>query len=172
MDALLGSKAGAIPRRPLRMTAHLIHLLGMVCKEAAEVAKVCIGQSQAGKRLLREKDGRRQMFRRWPTPSPACPSSSQRMGPRGVEAGGGTSLATPIFTAIWAIANQNAGSSLGRAAPAVAALTPGEIVDLVPLTSETNVSGALIDSSGPTAYSAKKLLTGRLYGATDFISAV
>ena len=38
-------------------------------------------------------------------------------GKQVVEVGvGGTSLASPIFTAIWAIANQNAGHALGQAA--------------------------------------------------------
>src|SRR5208282_3691377 len=35
---------------------------------------------------------------------------------------GGTSLASPIFTAFWAIANEKAGHPLGQAAPAIAAL--------------------------------------------------
>jgi subtilase family serine protease len=49
-------------------------------------------------------------------------------GTRYAEAGvGGTSLASPIFTAIWAIADQYNGSPLGQAAPAVAKLKTGSI---------------------------------------------
>ncbi|HZC44608.1 MAG TPA: S53 family serine peptidase, partial [Acidobacteriaceae bacterium] len=43
---------------------------------------------------------------------------------------GGTSLATPIFSAIWAIASQYNGKPLGFAAPAVARLKPGQITDV------------------------------------------
>jgi subtilase family serine protease len=51
---------------------------------------------------------------------------------------GGTSLASPIFTAFWAIANQEAGHSLGQAAPTIAGLKPGDLVDVLPLSSPTN----------------------------------
>ena len=40
---------------------------------------------------------------------------------------GGTSLASPIFTAFWALANEKAGKSLGDAGIAVASLTAGLI---------------------------------------------
>ena len=47
-------------------------------------------------------------------------------GVQGVQAGwGGTSLASPIFTALWAIANQYAGHPLGQAALTIAGLKPG-----------------------------------------------
>jgi subtilase family serine protease len=94
-------------------------------------------------------------------------------GVLGVQAGwGGTSLASPIFTAMWAIANQHAGHSLGQAAPYISGLKPGELVDVLPLSSPTNVAGTIYDSSGATFYSATNLFTGQLYGATGFTSAV
>jgi subtilase family serine protease len=94
-------------------------------------------------------------------------------GVQGVEAGwGGTSLACPIFTAMWAIANQNAGHSLGQAAPAIAALKTGELLDVLPLSSPTNVAGTIFDDMGATYYSPTDLFTGQLYGNTGFTSAV
>ena len=94
-------------------------------------------------------------------------------GVQGLQAGwGGTSLACPIFTAFWAIADQKAGHSLGLAAPAIAALKPGVLVDVLPLSSPTNVTGTIVDETGATFYSATALFDGQLYGSTGFTSAV
>ncbi len=94
-------------------------------------------------------------------------------GVQGVQAGwGGTSLASPIFTALWAIANQYAGHPLGQAAPTIAGLKPGELVDVLPLSSATNVAGSIYDSTGVTFYSPSSLFAGQVYGATGFTSAV
>jgi subtilase family serine protease len=94
-------------------------------------------------------------------------------GVQGVQAGwGGTSLASPIFTALWAIANQHAGHSLGQAAPYIAGLKPGELVDVLPLSSVTNVTGTIYDSSGATFYSAANLFAGQTYTSTGFTSAL
>ncbi|MFZ0941117.1 MAG: S53 family peptidase [Candidatus Sulfotelmatobacter sp.] len=90
-----------------------------------------------------------------------------------VEAGwGGTSLASPIFTAIWAIANQKAGHSLGQAAPAIAALKPGELADVLPISSATNVAGTIFDSTGSTYYSPSSLFGSLDDGSPGFTSAV
>jgi subtilase family serine protease len=94
-------------------------------------------------------------------------------GVQGVQVGwGGTSLASPIFTALWAIANQYAGHSLGQAAPTIAGLKPGELVDVLPLSSVTNVTGTIFDSTGATFYSPSSLFAGQVYSATGFTSAV
>ena len=94
-------------------------------------------------------------------------------GVQGVQAGwGGTSLASPIFTALWAIANQHAGHSLGQAAPYIAGLKAGDLVDVLPLSSVTNVTGTIYDSSGATFYSAGNLFAGQTYTSTGFTSAV
>jgi subtilase family serine protease len=87
---------------------------------------------------------------------------------------GGTSLASPIFTAIWAIADQYNGKPLGFAAPAISRLKTGQITDVL-ATSSLNVSdpsGTVYDSSGATFYSATGLFTGLLYTQTEFPSAV
>jgi subtilase family serine protease len=94
-------------------------------------------------------------------------------GVQGVQPGwGGTSLASPIITALLAIANQNAGKPLGLLAPYVAGLKPGELVDVLPLSSVTNVTGTIYDSSGATYYSAASLFAGLTYTSTGFTSAV
>jgi subtilase family serine protease len=88
---------------------------------------------------------------------------------------GGTSLATPMFSALWAIANQEAlaggGTELGQAAPYLYTLPAGTISDIVPVTSATNVTGSVQDSHGTKKYSAP-----RLAGATptehQFVSAL
>ena len=74
--------------------------------------------------------------------------------------GEGLAWQVPIFTALWAIANQHAGHSLGQAAPYIAGLKPGELVDVLPLSSVTNVTGTIYDSTGATFYSAASLFAG------------
>jgi subtilase family serine protease len=94
-------------------------------------------------------------------------------GVQGIQAGwGGTSLACPIFTAIWAIADQKAGHPLGQAAPTIAGLASGALLDVLPHSSPTNVSGTIIDSSGAAFYSPADLFSGQLFGNTEFLSAV
>ena len=91
------------------------------------------------------------------------------------EAGiGGTSLASPIFSSIWAIADQYNGEPLGFAAPAVAKLKPGHITDVVPnsVLVQYDPSGTVQDSSGSTVYSADGLFTGLLYSQSTFPSAI
>ena len=77
---------------------------------------------------------------------------------------GGTSLACPAFSAIWAIANQQAaikhgkGTLLGQAAPIIASLsgTPA-LTDVTDYSSPTNVTGLTITSTGVTYYSPDSL---------------
>ena len=74
---------------------------------------------------------------------------------------GGTSLATPIFSAIWAIADQYNGAPLGFAAPAVARLKKGEITDVVDTSvlSVDNLSGTVFDDSGSTFYNTEAIFS-------------
>lgn len=88
-----------------------------------------------------------------------------------IEAIGGTSLATPMFSAMWALANQKAGHALGQAAPILSKLGSNALTDIVPVNSTTNVTGTVIDSSGATFYSADAL-AAPLEGTTEFFSAV
>ncbi len=70
---------------------------------------------------------------------------------------GGTSLACPMFSALWAIANQEAGEALGQAAPYLYKLGDTAITDILPHTSATNVTGKVTDANGTTSYSADYL---------------
>jgi len=86
---------------------------------------------------------------------------------------GGTSVATPMFSALWAIANQEAlaggGTELGQAAPYLYSLPAGAVYDIVPVTAATNVTGSIQDSKGTKQYNAKQL-AGR--PSTEFVSAL
>jgi subtilase family serine protease len=87
---------------------------------------------------------------------------------------GGTSLACPIFSAFWAIANEKAGSPLGQAAPLIAGLPYGGVQDVLPTTdsSPNNAAGTITDNSGTTAYSAAELFEPYLYGNKGFTSTI
>jgi subtilase family serine protease len=61
---------------------------------------------------------------------------------------GGTSLACPMFSALWAIASQKAGGPLGQAARSVYHLPPGAVTDVVPFFSPLDVFGAVLTSTG------------------------
>jgi subtilase family serine protease len=87
----------------------------------------------------------------------------------------GTSLATPMFSALWAIANQEAlaggGTELGQAAPYLYTMPAGAISDIVPVTSATNVTGSVQDSHGTKKYSAARLAEATP-SERDFVSAL
>ncbi len=71
------------------------------------------------------------------------------LGDQYIEVIGGTSLATPMFSALWGIANQNAGHRLGQAAPRLYNLPPGAITDVVAADGgANNVRGVLTDAYG------------------------
>jgi subtilase family serine protease len=84
---------------------------------------------------------------------------------------GGTSLSSPVFSAIWALADQKAGKSLGQAAPLIAHLPAGAVKDIVPLGSATNVAGTVFDSNGAIFYSADSL-AAPLFTTTTYYSSV
>ena len=87
---------------------------------------------------------------------------------------GGTELATPMFSALWAIANQEAGTALGQAAPYLYSMPPTAITDIVPYSSAENVIAVIEDSSLVTHdYNAKGTLAvfpGVPFG--EFYSAI
>jgi subtilase family serine protease len=84
---------------------------------------------------------------------------------------GGTSLACPMFSALWAIANQEAGAPLGQAAPYLYKLPAKAFTDIVPYSSKNNVTGKVVDSAGTTNYSAAAL-AAPLEGTSSFVSAI
>jgi subtilase family serine protease len=60
---------------------------------------------------------------------------------------GGTSLSTPMFSALWAIANEEAGTPLGQAAPYIYSMPSATITDIVPYTPGNNVTALVQQSS-------------------------
>jgi subtilase family serine protease len=78
---------------------------------------------------------------------------------------GGTSLACPMFSALWAIANQEAGGPLGLAAPYLYSLPAGAVTDIVPVATKHNVTGSIQESATTTVpYSAAQMLGGSIAG--------
>jgi subtilase family serine protease len=81
---------------------------------------------------------------------------------------GGTSVSCPMFSALWAIANQEAGAALGQAAPYVYSMPASTIFDIVPLTSTTNVRASIQESGYTNKYNPSEVagVSGK------FISAI
>ncbi len=85
---------------------------------------------------------------------------------------GGTSLACPMFSALWAIANQEAGYPLGQAASYLYSMPASTIFDIVPVGSATNVTATIVDYySGTSTYTAAQL-AAPLGATTQFFSAL
>jgi subtilase family serine protease len=89
---------------------------------------------------------------------------------------GGTSLATPMFSGVMALAAQKAGHGLGQAAPLLYPLQgTAAITDVQPPSAgllAANVTGSITDSSGTTSYSAADLAQPLGVPANDFLSAL
>jgi len=82
---------------------------------------------------------------------------------------GGTSVACPMFSALWAIANQEAGAPLGQAAPYLYSLPAGAVYDIVPVTSKANVSASIQESTGTNKYTAAEVAG---VSSGKFVSAI
>jgi subtilase family serine protease len=87
---------------------------------------------------------------------------------------GGTSLASPLFSAVWAIAQQYNHETLGQAAPTVARLKPGQITDVVGTSDLTphNASGTITDSNGATFYSTADLFADAGFAQKNYLAAI
>jgi hypothetical protein len=73
-----------------------------------------------------------------------------------------------MFSALWAIADQEAGAPLGQAAQYVYSMPESTIIDVKPVSSATNVTAVYKESATITDfYSASELA-----GATEFVSAI
>ena len=90
------------------------------------------------------------------------------------EEAGGTSLATPMFSALWAIANQAAGTKapLGQAAPMLYSLPPGAITDIIPVSNGWNVKGKIFNPPQPVLVETAADLAQPLENTTSFLSAL
>jgi hypothetical protein len=88
--------------------------------------------SHRGRRRFQGLDVRYRMFQRSRILTLAFQSSSRlRVSSWRSPDTVGQAWASPIFSSIWAIADQYNGSALGFAASAIAKLKPGEITDVV-----------------------------------------
>jgi subtilase family serine protease len=85
---------------------------------------------------------------------------------------GGTSVATPMFSALWAIANQEAGTPLGQAAALLYSMPPGTITDVVPVGSATNVTASIQESPSVTDNYSAAQLAAPLEATTTFYSVL
>jgi subtilase family serine protease len=85
---------------------------------------------------------------------------------------GGTSLACPMFSALWAIANQEAGTPLGQAAQYVYSMPASTIIDVRPVSSATNVTAIYKESATVTDRYSASDLAGPLENTTEFVSAI
>lgn len=84
---------------------------------------------------------------------------------------GGTSLACPMFSGLWAIANQEAGAPLGLAAAYVYSRPAGAVTDIVSAGSKHNVTGSIQESATTTVpYNAAQMLGGSVAG--NYVSAI
>jgi subtilase family serine protease len=84
---------------------------------------------------------------------------------------GGTSLATPMFSALWAIANQEAGAPLGDAAPYMYSMPAGTIYDIVPINSKNDVTASIQESTTVTnTYNAGAVMGDS--SPLNFVSAI
>jgi subtilase family serine protease len=85
---------------------------------------------------------------------------------------GGTSLACPMFSAIWAISTQAAGTFLGQAAPILYTLPADAITDVVATNGPDNVSGITHTPPNPPVYESPDSLAAPLSNTTEFVSAL
>jgi subtilase family serine protease len=84
---------------------------------------------------------------------------------------GGTSVSCPMFSGLWAIANEEAGVALGQAAPYLYSMPAGAITDVVPVGSTTNVTAVIHETSSTVNnYGAGQVLGGATNG--KFYSAL
>ncbi len=85
---------------------------------------------------------------------------------------GGTSLATPMFSGVMAIAAQkNGGVGLGQAAALVYNLPAGAVNDIAPFPSPNNVAGTITTSGGTTNVTADQL-AAPLQNTSQYYSAL
>ena len=76
-----------------------------------------------------------------------------------IEVIGGTSLASPVFSGIWALANQAAGARLGQAAPIIATMPAAALTDIVPIpASKSNLNGEIVQGTATQTYNPAGLL--------------
>jgi subtilase family serine protease len=94
--------------------------------------------------------------------------------PLSIEVIGGTSLACPMFSALWAIANQAAGEPLGQAAASLYDLPAdaiNDVTDVTPLAAN-NVTGTISVPGNPPIIETADELAAPLGNTTGYVSAL
>src|SRR5271155_1378766 len=95
-----------------------------------------------------------------------------------VEVFGGTSLSTPMFSGVWAIANQAAAQEglgpLGNAAPILYELSDDAIIDVNLTQADTllNVTGTIFNPPNPPVFESAAALAGPQAPTKKFVSAL
>jgi subtilase family serine protease len=92
-------------------------------------------------------------------------------GQQGIAVVGGTSLACPMFSGVWAIATQAAGSWLGQAAPILYSLPANAITDVIAVNGPNNISGTTNSPPDPPVYYSPADLLAPVQNSTDFVGA-
>lgn len=98
--------------------------------------------------------------------------------PQQVNVFGGTSLSAPMFTAVWALANQanaiNGGTSLGQAAPLLYKFKGNAIIDvnLTKANAKNNVTGVLVIPPAAPQQLSADALAAPLNGTKQYVSAL
>ena len=85
---------------------------------------------------------------------------------------GGTSLACPMFSALWAISAQAAGTWLGQAAPILYTLPADAITDVVATNGPDNVSGITRIPPNPAVTESADALAAPLQNTTEYVSTL
>ena len=93
-------------------------------------------------------------------------------GQAGIGVVGGTSLACPMFSALWAISNQAAGTWLGQAAPLLYSLPADAITDVVATNGPDNVSGVIKSPPNPPVFETPDALAAPLGNTTEYVSTL
>jgi subtilase family serine protease len=89
----------------------------------------------------------------------AAATTANQEPPQSWFAVGGTGVATSMFSALWAIANQKAGIALGQAAPYLYSMPATAVTDIVPYSSTKDVVATVREtSSSSTTFDAAQTL--------------
>lgn len=93
--------------------------------------------------------------------------------PQFVEVFGGTSLSCPMFSALWAIANQAAGGGpIGQAAPILYQLHGDAINDVRAVSSPFNVTGVILNPPSLPVFESAAFLAQPLENTKKFLSTL
>lgn len=98
--------------------------------------------------------------------------TTQQGNPVLVNVIGGTSLACPMFSGLWAVANQVEGKSLGQAARSIYGLDASAIYDIRQVVSPDDVRGVIHTASGTTLTETVAELGAPRFGTQGFVSAM